>query len=294
MKCRTVLEGLIVACLMWLLAACTSQPRVLQHSNEPPADTCPTTARPSATASAYGRKVLSVVESYIYYPPLARYLGEEGEVDLCLGWPDSWKLTKVLVDRSSGSALLDGAAVYSVGLAAALGEIPEPTRAFLHSSRWLELPIQFILKNPGNHAAVLHPTSAEQQRAFIAKSSRDVTAPAATDGTGAPSKICRIPPFGQWSKVLRRRAARYLQYPPAFVAAGIQGTVRVRIEIDGHERLLRAAIVRSSGLPIFDGMALFSLGSVFGRNELPPVPDSCRGAGRFTVEVPIRWELRSG
>ncbi|MDE2149568.1 MAG: TonB family protein [Gammaproteobacteria bacterium] len=283
--------GMTVICLAWGLAACSGQPygRSAPPALESGADTCPTVAGPTAEDFDYGRRVLDAVKRHAFYPELARYLGESGEVDLCLKVGDQGGSVAALVDRSSGFALLDGAALYAVGRAAVDTGIPPPPKSLSASAGWIKLPIRFSLEGETKPMAPRLPAGdAVRQRAFV---QQFASVAAGQDGVvreTSASQACRLGNSDSWQAAVNHEVVARLHDPQGPVPAGMRGTVLLGVEFDRSGRLLRTAILKSSGQPVFDGVALMALASTFAGHQLPPLKSlDCPPSASFLTSVSV-------
>ena len=78
-------------------------------------------------------------------------------------------------------------------------------------------------------------------------------------------------------------------YPPLARRLGIEGKVVVRIVVDREGKLKEVSVAKSSGNKILDRAAL----KLIKKCDFPPLPPEYQKE-TFDVEIPIRYELKSG
>jgi protein TonB len=77
------------------------------------------------------------------------------------------------------------------------------------------------------------------------------------------------------------------RYPAAARRRGVEGTVLVRLKVDGRGRVLDAEVLRSSGSKLLDEAAA----SALRRWRFTPGWDQ-KGVVESTVTVPVKFALR--
>lgn len=123
-------------------------PMLLKAPVEAPLAATPPTPKPAVPAvdpgleAAYRARVRQAVDAQKVYPRLARRMGEEGRVVLAFTLEADGRLASVRVVESSGSELLDEAALEAVREAAPFPSFP----AGITRTRWeFTLPLTFSL-----------------------------------------------------------------------------------------------------------------------------------------------------
>lgn len=253
---------------------------------------CPASARPVTDYPDYGSRVLRAIGKRTFYPEVARFLGESGQVVVCVKMDAQAGAVQALVDRSSGFPLLDGAALYAVGRAAVDGQIPPPPPSVAPQSLavpggWVKLPIRFALSGDEAPAVPAGPAGdATQQREFIQHFT--------TESKGnilyfnMKSRSCQLVNGASWIAELEGQITGRMRDPRGSASSNLQGTALLGAEFDRDGHLLRAALVESSGDPRFDGIALMALASTFVDPRLPKLrATGCPSSSTFLTSIPV-------
>ncbi|MDM7321917.1 MAG: energy transducer TonB [Gammaproteobacteria bacterium] len=94
--------------------------------------------------NAYRARIRAAVDAHKHYPPLARRMGQEGQVKLAFTVDAEGRLLDVTIITSSGSASLDEAALQAVRDAAPFPPFPEGSQR----QRWnFSIPLTFSLEH---------------------------------------------------------------------------------------------------------------------------------------------------
>lgn len=105
---------------------------------------------------------------------------------------------------------------------------------------------------------------------------------AASLGDGQQQRL-----MADWAGRIRARVERTRAYPRAARAAGITGTVTLRLELDGQGRLLAVSVARGSGHAVLDQAALQAVQRA---GRLPKAPDGLTGA-RHVFALPLAFRM---
>lgn len=321
-SCASFILALVIICATLVSGL---QARAVQVSVGPTNQaSCPGSDVLNATESAFGTAIVRTIGQQAFYLNEAAENGQVGTATLCLHVQRDGTIDHVLIDRSSGYPLLDGAALYAVGLVAAVNEgrmrpprslssahspfypgiLPPPPPELLkgQDALWLRFPFSFSpADDPNNRQVVssrrrpqaLDPLVDEMACAFRPKPAVDTAQDVVDTGRDpvAPAEV-----QGSFSGLVRKLSGiigGQFFYPAAAVQAGIDGTVHLSILMARDGAVICAKVRNSSGDAILDGSALIAVGQAAVKKAFPAFPIGVQPESQvFDFEVPITYEIR--
>ena len=107
------------------------------------------------------------------------------------------------------------------------------------------------------------------------------------------ARVLMTSAFEHWAEGrIHEIVKRFVAYPEDAAIKGWEGGVLVCLDLDRSGKLLRAAVIKSSGYAMFDGYALMLVGAAF---SVAPAPKADRPHGSesqiYEFEAPVQWEL---
>lgn len=96
----------------------------------------------------------------------------------------------------------------------------------------------------------------------------------------------------QYFQLLVQKISDALHYPKALQSQGVQGSLRLKLEINTSGKLVKAQIIKSSNSEILDRLAISAAEEA---SPFPPPPDSLRtqesSMSRLTFDLPIEFQI---
>ncbi len=103
------------------------------------------------------------------------------------------------------------------------------------------------------------------------------------------SPAARSAAKANYARVILARLQRAIRYPRAAQRRGIEGVVRVQVELSATGGLRSVALAQSSGHTVLDNAAVALVQRVA---PFPPVPEGLLGPqGSFAFVAPIQYQL---
>jgi protein TonB len=115
---------------------------------------------------------------------------------------------------------------------------------------------------------------------------REASSGASAANSRSPGMASDIASVAQYRITLMSAARRFMRVPDAVEAQGREGRVDVRLTIAADGSLARTEVLRSSGQPALDALALEMLRNAKADAVVPPA----LLAREFEVEVPVVFE----
>lgn len=108
-----------------------------------------------------------------------------------------------------------------------------------------------------------------------------------TDETRSAKKIAAAPvqnTIANWRKSVERIVAGRQAYPAQLLAEGVEGSVKVRLDVAADGSIVDSQVIQSSGNVKLDEEALVMAANL----DLPTLPTEQEG---FTVILPLKYEI---
>jgi len=209
---------------------------------------------PASTAqdydlSTWGERVYDAFASKQRYPKRALDAKLEGTVKVEVTVGQNGDIIGFKINQSSGHNVLDGSVLQILNRINPLPPLPEGLSSFN-----FKIPLRFNMD--------------DQQTQLGA----DVQVAEAT------------PDWKGWQKDVSRILARNQGYPTQLIEEGIEGTVRVRVQIGMDGTILAQQIVESSGNPILDDEAV----DLMRRISFPKLPENKESV---SLTIPLSYRL---
>ncbi len=229
-------------------------------------------------ASDYGNRVLKEFYRAAFYPATAFEAHQAGTVSLCLKIGRNGHLRNALIRRGSGFPVLDGAALFTFGVAEANELLPRMPDDLAPGADPVWFAVDINYSSP-DFPAPPAPASTDLDKPCRNQRVSAIASEASSD-------------LDAYVRDLYGALRRELQYPRAAVYEGHAGKTTVCIALDSQSKLVDAAIAEASGSPLLDGAALTALGLISIKSEIPPLPESLRpGAKPRVLMWPLLWML---
>lgn len=90
--------------------------------------------------------------------------------------------------------------------------------------------------------------------------------------------------LAKWRKAVERQVARRQTYPQYLVNRGVEGTLKLRLDIAADGTIEDSQVLRSSGNSDLDEEALLMAGDL----DLPHLPEGMEG---FSMVLPLKYEI---
>lgn len=132
-------------------------------------------------------------------------------------------------------------------------------------------------------------TAAEASNASVSGVDADQTAESAQASSEGLS-AADVEQITEWQKEIVLKVAHAKSYPDAARAAGIEGEVRIRFELDRYGNVLARSVEQTSGHDVLDQAAL---GVIDGIGKMPTPPNALVGDS-FTLVIPINYSINRG
>ncbi len=213
-------------------------------------------AAPAVTAQDYdlatwGERVYDAFASKQRYPKRALDAKLEGTVKVEVTVGQNGDIIGFKINQSSGHNVLDGSVLHILNRINPLPPLPEGLSSFN-----FKIPLRFNMD--------------DQQTQLGA----DVQVAEAT------------PDWKGWQKDVSRILARNQGYPTQLIEEGIEGTVRVRVQIGMDGTILAQQIVESSGNPILDDEAV----DLMRRISFPKLPEAKESV---SLTIPLSYRINA-
>ncbi|WP_286830494.1 MULTISPECIES: energy transducer TonB [Kordiimonas] len=216
---------------------------------------CGTTV-PSATAQDYdlatwGERVYDAFASKQRYPKRALDAKLEGTVKVEVTVGQNGDIIGFRINQSSGHNVLDGSVLQILNRINPLPPLPEGLSSFN-----FKIPLRFNMD--------------EQQTQL-----------------GADVQVAEATPDWQgWQRDVSRILARNQGYPTQLIEEGIEGTVRVKVQIAMDGTILAQQVVESSGNPILDDEAV----DLMRRISFPKLPENRESV---SLTIPLSYKINA-
>ncbi len=213
-------------------------------------------ATPAVTAQDYdlatwGERVYDAFASKQRYPKRALDAKLEGTVKIEVTVGQNGDIIGFKINQSSGHNLLDGSVLQILNRINPLPPLPEGLSSFN-----FKIPLRFNMD--------------DQQTQL-----------------GADVQVAETTPdWKGWQKDVSRILARNQGYPTQLIEEGIEGTVRVRVQIGMDGTILAQQIVESSGNPILDDEAV----DLMRRISFPKLPEAKESV---SLTIPLSYRLNA-
>ena len=286
MRSLDAFRGLPVLLVVCAFASGGSGCATQQTVSVPPVvgvDLCPPTdSILDANGSEYGLSLIRQISQHSFYPENAQALGQSGTVQLCVEVARDGMIHTALVNDTSGYPLLDGAALYAVGLARMAADLKDVPDGLSSGARnlWFSVPVKFTIKDQnGTNAdstAIRHMLRC---------------------GRGAPAVPAVVaPPSPELNKYylkIQKKIQEQVIYPQDAVALHEEGDVVVCFQVNRDGSVPLARVLKSSGQPLFDGIGLMAAAMAGLRGTIGPFPDAVPGSqDSMVLSFPVNWSFR--
>jgi protein TonB len=213
-----------------------------------------------------------------------------------LAWP-RWPSLREIGGGDPGlAARIVASPAVAPSTAPAATEIPETTKPATSAAR-ADVPSPSTRTTPRAASPVPRERPPELERAPVpataasASATADESTPRAREANSgasaansrSPGMASDIASVAQYRIALMSAARRFVRVPDAADAQGREGRVDVRLTIAADGSLARAEVLRSSGQPALDALALEMLRNAKADAPVPPA----LLAREFEVEVPV-------
>lgn len=211
--------------------------------------TIPTANAQQDSLAAWGEQVYDSFVSKQRYPRRALDAKLEGVVKVEVTVAQNGDIIGFRINQSSGHNVLDGSVLEILNRINPLPPLPEGLTNFN-----FKIPLRFNMDEQAT------------------KLGADVQMTEAT------------PDWKGWQKSVSRVLARNQGYPTQLIEEGIEGTVRVQVQVGTDGTILAQQIVESSGNPILDDEAV----DLMRRISFPALPEK---RDSISLTIPLSYKL---
>lgn len=199
--------------------------------------------------ATWGEMVYDAFISRQRYPRKALDSKLEGTVKVEVTVGQNGDIIGFKINQSSGHNVLDGSVLSILNRISPLPPLPEGLVSFN-----FKIPLRF---NMGDQRTRLAAEVAVKEE---------------------------TPDWKGWQKSVSRILARNQGYPTQLIDEGIEGTVKVQVEVGADGTILGQQVVASSGNPILDGEAI----DLMRRISFPGLPG---GQQSISLTIPLSYKL---
>ena len=199
----------------------------------------------------WGMKVYDRFAAGQRYPRQAVEEKLEGTVKVQVTVAKSGSIVGFAINRSSGYEILDAEVLNILERINPLPPLPEGRDIYV-----FKVPLRFQM----------------DETATTMDARVEVAAPTAT--------------WQDWQKSVQRTLARNQGYPTQLIEEGIEGTVKVRVDVAGDGTIMGQKIMESSGSDVLDDEAI----DLMRRISFPPLPE---GRESIALTIPLNYRLAS-
>lgn len=214
------------------------------------ATSLPTLADDDAVQS-WGVKVYDRFAAGQRYPRQAVEQKLEGTVKVQVTVAKSGSIVGFAINRSSGHEVLDAEVLNILDRINPLPPLPDGRDIYV-----FKIPLRFQM----DEAATAMDAAVE------------VAAPTST--------------WKDWQRDVQRTLARNQGYPTQLIEEGIEGTVKVRVNVGADGTIMGQRVLESSGSDILDDEAI----DLMRRISFPPLPE---GRDSIALTIPLNYRLAS-
>lgn len=182
------------------------------------------------------------------YPSRAKQANEEGTVKVRVRVSPNGAVNGFEILKSSGSELLDAEAIDLIARVDPLPAVPGGKDGYAFT-----IPLSFKLKDAG---------TAFDQVEF----ERDTT------------------DMLSWSKAASRQILDHQTYPDYLINRGVEGSVKLRVDVASNGLVTDAQLLKSSGNEELDEEALLMAGDL----HLPRLPE---GVVNYSIVLPLKYKI---
>ncbi|WP_262690112.1 energy transducer TonB [Kordiimonas aestuarii] len=198
---------------------------------------------------SWGEKVYDQFAAKQRYPRQAVDQKLEGTVKVQVTVAKTGSIIGFAINRSSGHEILDAEVLSLLGRINPLPTLPDGKDTYI-----FKIPLRFQMD--------------ETMTAMDAA----VEVDAATDN------------WKDWQRAVQRTLARNQGYPTQLIDEGIEGTVKVRVNVAGDGTITAQQVMQSSGSDILDDEAI----DLMRRISFPPLPE---GKESIALTIPLNYRL---
>ncbi|NVJ97800.1 MAG: energy transducer TonB [Alphaproteobacteria bacterium] len=216
--------------------------------------TMPSVSAQDNALASWGEKVYDAFTSKQRYPRRALDAKLEGVVKVEVTVAQNGDIVGFRINQSSGHNVLDGSVLEILNRINPLPPLPEGLTDFN-----FKIPLRFNM----DEQATKLGADVQMAEAVNAK-----------------------PDWKGWQKSVSRVLAKNQGYPTQLIEEGIEGTVRMKVQVGGDGTILAQQIVESSGNPILDDEAV----DLMRRISFPALPEQ---RDSVSLTIPLSYKLNS-